>query len=308
MPREYLSDSSSVNYLIRKIAAERNWSKTDIDNDITILERNRLFYVGDLKALSKESWAEIELLPLVKDLLRNAIGPDWVANQTIEMEDDSNTEVLEEIKEEPAFVVKEKKKKSKDDVTKKKKKSKDDDTKEKKKKKEKKDKGFKSMSTLGTPVVPTILTRPHAIITQPPVPTHLSESNVNDTNNNNSNNVFSDSYSQDSLTIENTIRNGTTLDLTMASMHIDPATDTEEDEEEDDDDLMSPGGTKKSVSFSNETSIGVAASEKSKIPVKAEKKEKKKEKEKKEKKKEKKKNKAMASMNNKIQENENEAL
>jgi nitrite reductase/ring-hydroxylating ferredoxin subunit len=39
------------------------------------LDNNRLYYVSDLRELSKSSWKSIELLPLVKDLLRKALYP-----------------------------------------------------------------------------------------------------------------------------------------------------------------------------------------------------------------------------------------
>jgi hypothetical protein len=119
---------------------------------------------------------------------------------------------------------------------------------------------------LGTPVVPTVLANisdePESFIEDTPTPE-----------------TFGDILSDDHLTIQNTIRNG--------SISLD-------DNEDDDDDIpISPNGTRrKSVTFSNETAVGVAASEKTES-----KKEKKKEKKEKKEKKNKKKDK-MASISN----------
>ncbi|KAJ9079857.1 hypothetical protein DSO57_1031190 [Entomophthora muscae] len=83
---DYLSQTASANVdsslpetmkastLLELIASERNWSTSLLDQDLTILERNRLYTVADLRILSKESWKALELLPIVKDLLRNKIS------------------------------------------------------------------------------------------------------------------------------------------------------------------------------------------------------------------------------------------
>jgi hypothetical protein len=105
---------------------------------------------------------------------------------------------------------------------------------------------------LGTPVVPTVLTKfsdePESVIEDTPAP-----------------DTFGDILSDDQLTIQNTIRNG--------------STSLDDNDDEDEDEIpVSPNGTRrKSVTFSNETAVGVAASEKteSKKEKKKDKKEKK---------------------------------
>ncbi|GAA5800403.1 hypothetical protein HPULCUR_005833 [Helicostylum pulchrum] len=156
----------------------------------------------------------------------------------------------------------------------KKEKKKDEDggkKKDKKKKDKQKLKGFKSPSLLGTPVVPTILTRP-----SPP---------IHDLQQGDTSSILSDSsLSQDPITIQNTIRNGS-IDVTPAlptpidTQQLSSSSSTSSDEDE----IVSPSG-RKCVTFSNETVIGVAAS----LKADAEK-EKKKDKKKDEKKKDKKK-------------------
>ncbi|KAF8934072.1 hypothetical protein BGZ58_005960, partial [Dissophora ornata] len=61
--------------LLEQIGTERSWSTRDIEKDVDILERNRLYTIKDLRVLSPQSWKEIDLLPLVKDLLRHAVNP-----------------------------------------------------------------------------------------------------------------------------------------------------------------------------------------------------------------------------------------
>ncbi|KAI9346311.1 hypothetical protein BD770DRAFT_396312 [Pilaira anomala] len=260
-----LPDSTPVKELLERIAQEKKWSKEAVESDCAILDRNRLVYVQDLRALSKESWAQIELLPLVKDLLRGEIDPESASSG-----EESNTKK------------KDKKEKKKDEEGGKKK--------DKKKKDKQKQKGFKSPSLLGTPVVPTILSRP-----SPP---------IHDLQQGDTSSILSDSsLSQDPITVQNTIRNGNIIDVTPAlptpintqrtlsvntitSSGVDSSSDYEDDDD-DDDELLSPS-SRKCVTFSNETAIGIAASEKTDAE-KEKKKEKKKDK--------KKKNKDMASIN-----------
>lgn len=160
--------------------------------------------------------------------------------------------------------------------------------KDKKKKDKQKQKGFKSPSLLGTPVVPTVLSRP-----SPP---------IHDLQQGDTSSILSDSsLSQDPITVQNTIRNGNIIDVTPAlptpintqkSLSVNTITSSGGDsssdyEDDDDDELLSPS-SRKCVTFSNETAIGIAASEKTDAE-KEKKKEKKKDK--------KKKNKDMASIN-----------
>ncbi|KAG1471765.1 hypothetical protein G6F56_001938 [Rhizopus delemar] len=128
MGAEKIHNTLNVKDLLGNIGKKKKWSEKDVENDISILEKNRIYTVNDLKSLSRESWAQIELLPLVKDLLRLAIDPDWLEND----QHQSNNKQAEEKKE--------KKEKKKD--------------KKKNKNKEKK-KDFE----LGEPVVPTVLNR-----------------------------------------------------------------------------------------------------------------------------------------------------
>ncbi|KAF9352475.1 hypothetical protein BGX26_009726 [Mortierella sp. AD094] len=73
---KYLPDSMKASTLLEQIGAERSWSTRDIERDVDILERNRLYTIKDLRVLSPQSWKEIELLPLVKDLLRLSVNPE----------------------------------------------------------------------------------------------------------------------------------------------------------------------------------------------------------------------------------------
>lgn len=92
-----------------------------------------MYYVSDLRELSSSSWKSIELLPLVKDLLRNALDPTR-----------KETERQKQVKEEPT------KKKKKDDD---KKYEKDKQKKKEKKEKKKAKKEQKKLSkSLGEPV------------------------------------------------------------------------------------------------------------------------------------------------------------
>ncbi|KAG2237083.1 hypothetical protein INT48_004584 [Thamnidium elegans] len=196
----FITNSTPVKELLERIAQEKNWSKDAVDSDCTILDRNRLVYVQDLKALSKESWAQIELLPLVKDLLRGAIDPEWNTAHNLSLSNNSN------------------------------------------------DSGFKSPSLLGTPVVPTILTRP-----SPP---------IHDLQQGDTSSILSDSsLSLDPITIQNTIRNGN-IDVTPAlptPINTQQLLSSSTTSSEDEDEIISPSG-RKFVTFSNETAIGVAAS------------------------------------------------
>ncbi|KAI7820237.1 hypothetical protein BC939DRAFT_505081 [Gamsiella multidivaricata] len=72
---KYLPDSMKASTLLEQIGAERSWSSRDIEKDVDVLERNRLYTIKDLRVLSLQSWKEVELLPLVKDLLRQAVNP-----------------------------------------------------------------------------------------------------------------------------------------------------------------------------------------------------------------------------------------
>lgn len=42
--------------LLEQIGSERSWSSRDIEKDVDILERNRLYSIKELRVLSPESW------------------------------------------------------------------------------------------------------------------------------------------------------------------------------------------------------------------------------------------------------------
>ncbi|OZJ06618.1 hypothetical protein BZG36_00314 [Bifiguratus adelaidae] len=67
-------ESTRVSTLLEQIAKERSWSDEQILQDLTIADKHRLYFVKDLLLLSDQSWQVIELLPLVKDLLRQSIS------------------------------------------------------------------------------------------------------------------------------------------------------------------------------------------------------------------------------------------
>ncbi|CAO3647326.1 unnamed protein product [Cunninghamella blakesleeana] len=72
-----LPSTMRASVLLRRIGLERSWTQEQINNDLEILNKNRIYTVQDLLSLSDYSWKSIELLPLVKDLLRAAIDPEW---------------------------------------------------------------------------------------------------------------------------------------------------------------------------------------------------------------------------------------
>ncbi|KAL1924347.1 uncharacterized protein VTP21DRAFT_7382 [Calcarisporiella thermophila] len=79
-----LPENMRASTLIEQIGSERSWTASQIASDLEILEKNRIYTVSDLRILSKESWGSIELLPLVKDLLRGAINRGRVPIDTKE--------------------------------------------------------------------------------------------------------------------------------------------------------------------------------------------------------------------------------
>ncbi|KAG2227893.1 hypothetical protein INT45_002131 [Circinella minor] len=72
-----LPDNMRASTLMEQIGKERSWTDEQIDQDCVILDDNRLYFVRDLRALSNQSWSVIGLLPIVRDLLRRAIDPEW---------------------------------------------------------------------------------------------------------------------------------------------------------------------------------------------------------------------------------------
>ncbi|CAG8689005.1 37456_t:CDS:2 [Gigaspora margarita] len=82
-----LPDNMGVDMLLRQIGVEHSWPENQINSDINVLTKNRIFLIRDLRILSNESWKDIELLPIVKDLCREAIN--FESNQRFV--NDSNT-------------------------------------------------------------------------------------------------------------------------------------------------------------------------------------------------------------------------
>ncbi|KAL0095209.1 hypothetical protein F4703DRAFT_1060802 [Phycomyces blakesleeanus] len=66
-----------VSSLLKEIGKKHEWSEEQIANDLEILHKHRLFYTRDLRALSDHSWETIELLPIVRDILRTSVDPNW---------------------------------------------------------------------------------------------------------------------------------------------------------------------------------------------------------------------------------------
>ncbi|KAI8879991.1 hypothetical protein K501DRAFT_287097, partial [Backusella circina FSU 941] len=237
------SDTLAVKTLLQEIAKEKEWTESEVESDLTILERNRLFYVKDLKTLSKESWAVIELLPIVKDLLRSAIDPNWSSWF------DDNRKDQKRKQQQTIENGKNDKKNNNNNITNNnsnKKKNNANNEKKKKEKKEKEIKEFVSPSLLGTPVVPAILTKPSDLLIHPtsimeqayPTQEYIIDGMTEQQS-------FNEVLSDDHLTIQNTIRNGA------------PAY-----QDDDDEALLSPstpsGGRRKSVTFSEETPVIIA--------------------------------------------------
>ncbi|CAG8441743.1 1442_t:CDS:2 [Ambispora gerdemannii] len=69
-----LPDNMKASTLLEQIGTERSWLEDQINLDLAILESNRIYTVGDLRFLSRDSWKQIEFLPIVKDLIREAIS------------------------------------------------------------------------------------------------------------------------------------------------------------------------------------------------------------------------------------------
>ncbi|KAI7865563.1 hypothetical protein BDF14DRAFT_1823221 [Spinellus fusiger] len=75
-----LPDSMRVSTLIEQMGKERSWTEEQIESDIDILYNQRLSFISDLRALSDHSWKVIPVLPLVRDLMRRAVDPEWEKN------------------------------------------------------------------------------------------------------------------------------------------------------------------------------------------------------------------------------------
>eukprot|EP00123_Amoebidium_parasiticum_P009006 comp19150_c0_seq1/m.21827 comp19150_c0_seq1/g.21827 ORF comp19150_c0_seq1/g.21827 comp19150_c0_seq1/m.21827 type:complete len:357 (-) comp19150_c0_seq1:601-1671(-) len=69
----YYDDDVSTEEIMADIAKARKWTSIQVASDMRSLVHNRLSTAGDLRALSAESWQIVELLPLVKDLIKKAL-------------------------------------------------------------------------------------------------------------------------------------------------------------------------------------------------------------------------------------------
>ncbi|CAO3653705.1 unnamed protein product [Cunninghamella echinulata] len=59
------SSNLRTSTLLEQIGKEYAWSDEQVDQDIDVLEKNRLYLVRDLRVLSNQSWLSLELLPIV---------------------------------------------------------------------------------------------------------------------------------------------------------------------------------------------------------------------------------------------------
>ena len=69
---ELPNDTSTV-LVLQRLATYNQWSQEEFNLDMSILEQQRLRTVSQLRFLSDEGWKALPLLPLVKDLLKDAI-------------------------------------------------------------------------------------------------------------------------------------------------------------------------------------------------------------------------------------------
>ncbi|KAJ3410085.1 hypothetical protein HDV05_004110 [Chytridiales sp. JEL 0842] len=70
-------DHTPVSSILARVAFEHNWSPEELDGDLEALNKHRIRTAKDVRKLTKVVWAEIvDVLPVTKDLLRQAVG--WV--------------------------------------------------------------------------------------------------------------------------------------------------------------------------------------------------------------------------------------
>ncbi|CAG8481094.1 4762_t:CDS:2 [Acaulospora morrowiae] len=89
-----LPDNMKVDVLLKRIGAESSWPNHQMKSDMEVLFKNRIYTVKDLRTLSKESWKKIDLLPIVKDLLRENIN-----HGRNNLDDDSGKKRTEKLRE-----------------------------------------------------------------------------------------------------------------------------------------------------------------------------------------------------------------
>jgi hypothetical protein len=77
-----ISDDELVSTIYDRIATDRNWTVEERASDLSVLDLQRLRTVRDLRALSKKSWKDVPLLPLVKDLLVSQVHAHTSSKKT----------------------------------------------------------------------------------------------------------------------------------------------------------------------------------------------------------------------------------
>ncbi|RHZ44839.1 hypothetical protein Glove_709g78 [Diversispora epigaea] len=73
-------DHTRIDTLVKQVGMENSWNENQLKLILTVLIKNRIYTVNDLRSLSKESWARIELLSSIKDLLYATINRRYDEN------------------------------------------------------------------------------------------------------------------------------------------------------------------------------------------------------------------------------------
>jgi hypothetical protein len=71
--QESVQDHVPLVDILKKIAQQRGWSQTELNQDLQTLQKQRLKTVEDAKLLHPLSWNELGLLPIVRDLLKREL-------------------------------------------------------------------------------------------------------------------------------------------------------------------------------------------------------------------------------------------
>ncbi|KAJ3077077.1 hypothetical protein HDU98_008509 [Podochytrium sp. JEL0797] len=76
----FVPDETTIDVLMKAIAAENDWSEEDVQSDVAAFKRYRLKRVKNLRSISTRAWVEMkDLMPITKDLVRKAIG--WATEE-----------------------------------------------------------------------------------------------------------------------------------------------------------------------------------------------------------------------------------
>jgi hypothetical protein len=74
-PTNSIPDACLAEQLLTRIAFEHSWTPEELEHDLHVLNSHRIRTAKDIRRISREVWHEIpELLPVTKDLLRQAVG------------------------------------------------------------------------------------------------------------------------------------------------------------------------------------------------------------------------------------------